>query len=380
MGVYSVSSLTESVIDLSAIEERHCDINLGDAYMVMAECETTYNNILKAIGIAEFNTYETTGKELIYENATFDAFIEKIKQFFTSFLAKVGAIVKSFKDLVASWVQKDESFLKAHEAELKAIKSDSLSKLNYIGWKFNDSEVDNTSWVGEANDAITNKVAFCGSYDDICTLLGKGEDGFSFDREGVYKASENLEYTDSIRNEMAGALVGKETIDSSDLNKALHNLYYASAEKEELTINISEQIEYIRNTKKLSDTASKTFKEVSDAVSAEIKQLNKLKSELKSKAKYNSETYSVAVSLTNKVTTLVKYRLNLINMRNTSQMEALKTRNSQARSICVKALTSSRLGAASEKGKKTEKPAETKQEGFTHYTESGTFFDAVKIL
>ena len=375
MGVYSIRPVTEnSVIDMSLIEESKCDINLGAAYTIMAECEANYNNLLKAIGIAEFNTYEKTGAELIYESVTFDAFIDKIKSFFTSLLAKIGGVVKHFKDLVTSWVQKDDAFVKAHEAELKKITTADIKDMKYSGWDFNDSNIDNTDWVSGVNTTIAGKVSTCGSYDDICKLLGKKDDGtFGFDKEAVANASKDLEDKDSIRKDMAGAVVGKSSIDEGELRKELHALFYNAEEKSELSSDIDKQLGYIKNTKSLSETADKNFKKISDAVSEEIKKLNALKSELKSKAKDDSETYSAAMALTNKVTASVKYRLNLINMRNTAQMEALKNRNTQARSVCVKALMVAR------KAQSEAKPA-PKQEGFNHYTESGTFFDAVNIL
>lgn len=371
MGVYSIVKENTTTSILDTVEESKCDINLGAAYAIMAENEANYNNILKAIGIAEFNTYEQTGEELIYEAATVEGFIETIKKFFKSLIEKIAGVVRRFKTVVASWTQKDEDFLKNYKAKIEAVDAAAIASLEVEGWVFDDANTDSETWVEGVNTAIAGKVAKCGGYDDLLKLVGKTEDGkFGFEKGKVEEVSAYFEDVHALYGEMTGALVGKGSIPEDELRKELHVLFYGSADKVEIkNIKVSDYISQIEKTKKISDAATANFKKIEGVINEEIKNLDKLKSELKSHIKDDKGAYSTAVSLTNKVTNVVKFRFNLINIRNTAQMQALKDRNTQARAICVKVLAAA--------GKK----AEPKQEGFQHSSsESGTFFDRVKII
>lgn len=376
MGVYSITnnitdkSLNEgcSNIDLNTIKESVYDVNMGAAYGIMAECEANYNKIIKAIGIAEFNAYENTGAEMIYESATFGSFIDKVKEFFVSLINKIGSLVKTFIDNVNSWTKKDTEFLKKYEDTLLKIDSGITSKYSFKGWEFDNKEVANASWAAGVNDNIAGKVQN-GSYAKLVDILSKTDDGYSFNKNDVELFKGEFDEEDeTIRPKMRGALVGKGEVDDKNLREELHTLFYGGKEKKEITgVNVKECVEVVDKTQDIINTVKTNFKEIEKIINKEIKDLNKLKSDLSSKIKKDND-YGVAVALTNKVTGVVKYRLTLMNMRNTAQMQALKDRNTQARSICVGLLTEARKA----------KPAGKNES--TSFTEGTNFLDAVKII
>lgn len=355
------SVVTESVLADETIYEFGQEVTAETGYVMVAEAEENFNNIMKAVGIHELNVLEATGTEVVYEANDAKSFLDKIKDFFKMVWEKIVAVFKKFFAMIDSWVKSDKDFVKKYEKTLKAMTG--TKDFKFKGYKYSVDAVsvkaaaDDTNKVfggiipGYNNQAASDSIkplADTSKFDDIIAEFEKKDD-----------------YIEKAR----AAIVGQSgSMDSKEFNEELAKMLRSGEDsKEEYSLSdlggINDILSTISGTAAAKKAAEKEYNDIKKLIEAMIKKVDKWKGEFKTSDGEDDVANNGKLStIAARYSTLLKDDLGLLQIVNSAKLQAIKEENRQAKAICVKLLT--------------YKP---KNESVTHYSESGSFLDNVVL-
>lgn len=317
MGVYSKSGITESVLNMEDVIECQYDCFDEGAYAIIAETERNYNNIMQAVGIQEFNVFEQTGQEMVYEAVDIKGFISKVKQFFINLWKKIAGLFKKFLAIMDSYLKTDKEFVNKYK---KAIYAGSTKDFKYKGFKYTTDAYKVTKDTAEPPLTIES---IGGNNEALDALIKKYED------------------KSDIEEGMRGKAIGESaSYTASEFAKELYEkLRNGQSTKEEIDgVNPSEQIQIILGTKQGKKDAEKDFKETKQIINKAIKALETKERELLKEIPSNdeNETKSKQLKVLGDAITLTKAQLSIIQTMNSAKLTAIRDNNRQAKAICVK--------------------------------------------
>ena len=358
MGLFTNKSavvVEESVLSDETVFEFAQEVTAETGYVLVAEAEENWNNIMKAVGIHELNVLEATGSEVIYEANDVKSFLEKIKDFFKMIWEKIVAVFKKFFAMIDSWIKSDKDFVKRYEKALKGMTN--TKDFKFKGFKYT---VDKVSVKDAANKTKSVFAGIVPGYDNQAAAdsLVQLSDPSKFE-DIIGEFDKKDEYIEKARAAIVGAT---GTMDSKEFNEELSKkLRNGEDSKDEYGLSdlggINEILSAISGAADAKKAAEGEYKELKRLIDALIKKIDKWKGEF-DKAVDNNNLSSIAA----KYSSLLKDDLALLQIVNTAKLQAIKEENRQAKAICVKLLT--------------YKP---KNESVTHYGESGSFLDGVVL-
>lgn len=374
MGIYS--NFGESAIGVSSdlfnidptsdsIQESDLDIGLFGAYQLMAECDTNYNAMMKAIGIHELNSIEEYG-EVLYESADIRGFVNRLKQFFVTLLQKIASVVKRFFAMVDGLTKNDAAFLKKYESALNKIGADKLKDKEVKVFTFT-----NLDWNAKDFTDIAKEITPIGDPSKILANLDPTKPETLHQLAKSNGEIDTEEYQDRARALM---LDQKGSIDSGDFSEEVTKFFRNGEterdDKDLTTAMIRDAVGAIRSTKDMKKAAQKNFDQFKKHIDKLCKTLDQSgskidKTKVPDDVAENGPVYGDAVAVLNKFSSVNKSVLGIAQVVFNGQMAALKDRNRQSRMICTKA-----LAAANH--------VSMKKEGFEHFgEETGSFFDNI---
>ena len=344
MGVYSINSGIETNFDTDMITESSYTPDIAGAYAIVAENEANYNRIMKSVGIAELACLESTGVEMIYEAGDIKSFFGKIKQFFLSIIEKVKSLVKKFFALIDSYTKSDKDFVDKYKKTLYNIKT---TDFEYEGYEFSNLDWSPSAAAKRMQDKIEKDLGY--STADFASVV-KVADATNMDTDEFDKIVKNYEDAEDIREAMRGAAIksGDSKLEASEFAGEIFK-YFRSDEDSKQTIdnvNVNDLLSWIYNTADAKKKAQNVYNEIEKTIKKDISDLEKAEKAIEKLVPGNSDTdtnltsyRTKALQACNKVINMTKDKLNFLQQVNGGLLTAIKDRNRQAKSVCVKLLT-----------------------------------------
>lgn len=330
---------------LENVEDRFENYTMAEATAtIVGEQEANWTRFMTGVGISELNSI-MEGQEVIYEGARMQSFIKKAKGFFQIALNKIAEITKSFMAKVDQLFKSNDSFIKKYEKQITNIKIPKDFK--FEGYNFYSVEpIYNNDAVMKTFD-VTSEVA-------VNQIISKKETTYS------KESAEN-------------SLFVGGTPDGDSLSEKAKNYFYGK--KEDLKININEQIKIIKETKDLKSKSKKSYSEAAKAIKSIIKNLEKADKDFDKNDKKNISLEN-ATTVTKAFNILISYWKAYSSAAATvhgTYMGALGARNKQAKAICTKLI----IANGKAKGKADRKEIKSKMES---YIDTDVFLGAVEFI
>lgn len=297
-----------------SVQESPYELGIGGALMHVYENECNYNALMKAAALSEMKYYNQTGGDLFVQEAgAFSSFLGKIKEFFKKVIEKIKAIGRKFGAVIGQYTMKDKEFVKKYQTELVRR---NLKDFEFSGYEF-------PNWKG--NTGVT------GATSDVKA------DG-----------SDDQDALNDIIEKNRGKIVGGGAMTESEFRDELKEKLYG--DKDDIKVQIRSELNIISETDKLIKEAEKEEKAIIKSIEDIIKALDN------DSKKFDKEAGNLAKDRTGKNDGEIKLNDELIKGLNNevtvykalsndltvyfgAVTKALKDRRSQAKAICVKALS-----------------------------------------
>lgn len=320
--------------DIDSIEEAKSDNLLEAAYIGVYETESNYARLMESVGIAELSYYVETGKDIVIEANYGESLFDKARALFKKILEKIASVFKKFLALVNSFILSDKSFVEKYKKVLTDVNTKGFS---YKGYEFISDMKDNISDISTRidNSIIDNNFP---TYDSNknSTELSTIINDISDNKEKLF-------------NKIRGITVNKDTeIESSDYSKELFK-YFRSGEdkpKEITTVDTKKLMAIMVDYKGMKSDATSSYntlkRTINNAISSLTNEQKKYSKNIPGGRDRNDsevEKSSQAVKIISARIEALKTKLNVLQIYNGAYLAALKDRNRQAKSVCVKLIT-----------------------------------------
>lgn len=319
-------------------ESIYTDFEEG-ALNAIAENESNYNKLIEAIGLMESAVFEENG-EVVYTEAMLGSIWESLKSFLMKVWQKIVALFKRFVAMFDQYFKGDKEFVKKYRA--KVMQSDAKD-LDYNGYTFKD--LDTKIKALDVDDYKLN------------TSIQSGTNQ-TYNADTEDKQDKIDEVMDSFRAKMCGKSGGK--VDSSDFSDELKEAYYGSDSPESLDDpDLGAQLRFIDNSRdnikdaidlknKIEKAFKRVIKDIDDVKGTKMKEKgqeaynNAAKNATEDEKKAASDKANSEFAKNNNLqVTILHQKSSALTQTLGVALNALKDRNRQARSICVKAMTKS---------------------------------------
>ena len=348
-----------STVSLDAIKESPYPLGYEGALMHVYENELNYYSLMKAVGLSEMKYYQETGGSLfVHEAGAFGSFIEKVKAFFKKVIEKIKSIFKKFIAAIDQYTLENKKFVKKYGQE---IMRKNLTDFEFEGYKFSkldDAASAFTTASKNIETAVTNlenahanieKGTYTGltstttKFASTNSILDNVEIGSSMTSEQKTAAQEIA------RGKLVGETGGKR-LDTDDFRDRLQELFYGDGkdgDKETLeNINMRTQLNYIDDSKTTIKKVEKNQKDITKHIENALKKLDKLPAEMRKNYKDTAVTDKAddskqdgSINYINNVLDGARSVASDITVGFGVLVQAYKDRVTQAKAICVKALS-----------------------------------------
>jgi len=363
-----------STVSLDAIKESPYPLGYEGALMHVYENELNYYSLMKAVGLSEMKYYQETGGNLfVHEAGAFGSFIEKVKAFFKKVIEKIKSIFKKFIAAIDQYTLDNKKFVKKYGQE---IMRKNLTDFEFEGYKFSklDDEASkftsNSDAVEKAITALENthsdieKGTKSGFTSSVATFTGPSTSILDGINIGATMTTEEKTKAQELAR---GKLIGdSKALDTDDFRDRLQELFYGDGkdgDKETLeNINMRTQLNYIDDSKKTIKDAERDQRTITKHIENALKKLDKLpeqirkyvKSDEGKKAagasghqfydatktdKIDADKVEAYVKVVNNGLDVCRSIANDITVGFGVLVQAYKDRVTQAKAICVKALS-----------------------------------------
>ena len=327
---YTITNVNESVDFLSDAQEvdfKH-EANLEGALMNIYESEVNWNSLMKAVAMDELTHFVENGEMAVYEGARLDSFFAKMKEFFKSLWTKIQGFFNKFFAMIAQFVLTDKAFVKKYE---KALRDKTTTGFEYKGYEF--TNLDDSNEMKQLAAQVMNSTQ---RVKDAKDLEPKSV-------EEIKAITKSLgENETKINDGYRGKMVKKSSVEYDDYAKELY-MYFRKGEDSPSTIsgvNIDAQIKYISDAKDNIKAAKEDMNIYKKSINDVIDALNKAEKALGSADKEEDKAKNSAISsCILKSIASTKSMLSIAQTYSGAKVSALKARNRQAKSVCVKVLS-----------------------------------------
>ena len=365
-----------STVSLDAIKESPYPLGYEGALMHVYENELNYYSLMKAVGLSEMKYYQETGKELFLNEAgAFGSFIEKVKAFFKKVIEKIKSIFKKFIAAIDQYTLENKKFVKKYGQE---IMRKNLTDFEFEGYSF--SKLDDAASTFTSNsDAVEKAIT---ALENTHSDIEKGtKSGFTSSvtafagpstsiLDGIEIGSTMTSEQKTKAQELArGKLIAdSKALDTDDFRDRLQELFYGDGkdgDKETLeNINMRTQLNYIDDSKKTIKDAERDQRTITKHIENALKKLDKLPEQIRKYVKSDEGKKAIAdttnshqfyngtatdkvdadkveayVKVVNNGLDVCRSIANDITVGFGVLVQAYKDRVTQAKAICVKALS-----------------------------------------
>ena len=309
------------------------------------ESEMNWSATMQAIYLDELAYKAHTGEEKVYSLNEATGIFESIKNFFKKLWDKIKALFERFIAMFNSFAKSDSAFVNKYAKTLRKLTFKDL-RCNVYKFTHLDKGLDEVK-----KDLGNAKPPYKGPIDDILESLFENKPN-SFINDTVKKEDvdefckimEKNKSCDSIR----GASVGKESVSSQNYNDQLFK-YFRDGKlepKETKITSITEYLKEIENTSDAKEKAKDSYDEFKDMLENVIDTLDTVEDKL---SEIEGEQANLKLRAVTKASNYFRSYISILEIWNGAQLKAIKDRNRQAKSVCVKALANGRKNEISTK-------------------------------
>ena len=321
------------------------------------ESEMNWNATMQAIYLDELAYKAHTGEEKLYSVNEAAGVFESIKNFFKKLWDKIKALFERFVAMFNSFAKSDSAFVNKYSKTLRKLTfkdfrcdvyefthlKDNISTI-VDSDKFNTSiqkSINTTSNIGY--DIVEGILGNKDIKNDLGTLTDNDKDAIDL----FCKALEKNKALDYFR----GLTLGDATkpISSENYSNRLFKYFRSGKQepKETKITNVSDYLKQIENTADDKSTAKDNYDTFKDAIENIIDSLDTLDDAIADKE--TNDVNTLQLRLVTRITNYLRSGLNIAEIWNGAQLKAIKDRNRQAKSVCVKALANGRKNEISTK-------------------------------
>ena len=321
--VYMEESI-EQLMNNRAIQPSEYEDLIEGALAIVADSVKNEACLMRAIGINEASYFAQTGKEYVYTEGTLSDIWKKVKSAILKIWEKIKGLFKKFVALFDKFFASDKDFVKKYKKRIMMAKVEDFS---YEGYKFPGLEAE----FSEPKAA---------------------------DFPGDTSFYEKEDAAEKVVNKFRGKLLGdaSKEIESGEFAEELKDHFYGDKETlDEKDINVSKQIGYIENygeakkkVEKAKTAVDRFFKDLIRDLDDKDKTLTKDKN-FEGDKEYADPTgkdddenkhagRDIVASIGYKRTIYTR-ECEAYATYTGAYLNALKERNRQARSICVKVMS-----------------------------------------
>lgn len=324
---YTMTNVNENVNFLDDVPEANFnyEANLEGALMNIYESEVNWNSLMEAIAMDELTHFIENGNVMVYEGVKLNNFFTKMKDFFKNLWGKIKGFFDKFFSVINSYILNDKTFVKKYE---KALRDKNIKDFEYKGYSF--TNLDKSNEMKSVATLISSEV------DNAKKATSKTVEQIK--QMGIDLTDNETKELDSAR----GKFIGKSSTEYDDFNKELF-MYFRNKEDSPIIIsgaNVGAELKYISDAKDNIKAARDDMKEYENIINKVVSGLNTLESDLtKGEKDDEKELNSAKSSYILKGISRVKALLSIAQTFSGAKVTALKSRNRQAKSICVKVLS-----------------------------------------
>lgn len=324
------------------------------------ESEMNWNATMQAIYLDELAYKAHTGEEKVYSVNEAAGIFESIKNFFKKLWDKIKALFERFVAMFNSFAKSDSAFVNKYSKTLRKL---TLKDFRCKVYEFTNLDENIKDIIGKIIDAVkqtTSKNSGSTSIDliedflkgnvkkdDVSAITKTSDDQ---DINDFCKALEKSKALDSFRSLTLDFTNGASNAVSSEnySNKLFKHFRNGKQEPKETKIsNVSDYLKQIENTADDKSTAKDNYDTFKDTIENIIDSLDTLEDAI-AEEETNDDT-SLQLRLVTRASNYIRSCLNVAEIWNGAQLKAIKDRNRQAKSVCVKALANGRKNEISTK-------------------------------
>lgn len=251
---------------------------------IIYETEVNYSNLMKAVGIAELSSMETTG-DVIYEAVDIKAFFKKIGDFFNNLFSKIVALFKKIASAIDEFFTSVSVKMFINSKRFNSLKSVPKG-FKYTGYKF--TTANNYAANCNSPEDCLNSTELFGDHTELWgTYWNKGSLFYNPDivraRVSWISNANNAETRKKTIFQMRCYMVGSDSTfeKEDDFNKLL----FATFRNNQLSPSeiIEKDIDISLYKKTLQEGYGKLKKSIADSVNQAKDNVNKCVKELNNK-------------------------------------------------------------------------------------------------
>ena len=323
------------------------------------ESEMNWNATMQAIYLDELAYKAHTGEEKVYSVNEAAGIFESIKNFFKKLWDKIKALFERFVAMFNSFAKSDSAFVNKYSKILRKL---TLKDFRCNVYTFShlddniDGIIDDTSFntALQKTSAVTSNnkglEAISGILGDYSSSAGKIKAITKADGENdvdvFCKALEKSKALDYFR----GATLGdaNKAISSENYSNKLFKYFRSEKQepKETKITNVSDYLKEIEKTADVKEKAKENYDTFKDKIETIIDNLDGLEDTL---SETDNDNASLQLRLVTRAANYIRSGLSVAEIFNGAQLKAIKDRNRQAKSVCVKALANGRKNEISTK-------------------------------
>lgn len=373
----------DSLLEDSSVEPCFEDNLLVAGARICAENTVNMNAIIEMAAIEEFNYFEQTGEEMVYEEGKLGGFIEAAKNFFLKLWEKVKSIFKKAGMLFASKAKTDKEFLNKYkkdlnEAQNKGFGDKEIPMFDYVFYGMAESTLTaafkdkNLVVASDGNgasvkyeemnnaDSAQNAVAILSKQKDIITnitnipsttdaaaketLIKTIDDQIKTVNESDWKTDYYEALRETLlkgvdRNYKGGPVAAKE------FSKEIAEVCQKDTSKDDVSLStaVKKAVEHLENSKSLIkaiDNALKTWKREINSIVKSLEQVQKgFTRDFRKEASDENKQKGYKHTLLSAAIQLMKETKNIMIAFHSGLLTQLKNCSAQSKSICVQAMT-----------------------------------------
>lgn len=321
------------------------------------ESEMNWNATMQAIYLDELAYKAHTGEEKIYSVNEAAGIFESIKNFFKKLWDKIKALFERFVAMFNSFAKSDSAFVNKYSKTLRKLtlkdfrcnvyEFTNLDK-NIDSIKANIVEAIAKTTGGQTSDTCENIVKdfIDGNTTEIGKLNASTHDNAVTEFAKALEKSKALDYFRGLTLDTPNSPVSSENYS----NKLFKYFRKQKQEPKETKItSVSEYLKEIENTSDVKDKAKENYDTFKDAIENILDTLDTLEDKYSEADTTNDKTPELQLKVTVKAANYLRSALGVAEIWNGAQLKAIKDRNRQAKSVCVKALANGRKNEISTK-------------------------------
>ena len=321
------------------------------------ESEMNWNATMQAIYLDELAYKAHTGEEKVYSVNEAAGIFESIKNFFKKLWDKIKALFERFVAMFNSFAKSDSAFVNKYSKTLRKLTlkdfrcniytfSNLDKNINAI--KGNIAEAIAKTTGGQVSGTCENIVKdfIDGNKAEIANLAAGTHDQAVTAFAKALEKSKALDYFRGLTLDTANSPVSSENY-SNKLFK-----YFRSQKqepKETKITSVSEYLKEIENTPDAKEKAKENYDTFKDAIENILDTLDTLEDQYSEADTSNNKKPELQLKVTVKAANYLRSALGVAEIWNGAQLKAIKDRNRQAKSVCVKALANGRKNEISTK-------------------------------